>query len=115
MSIARYNMPIKIFYGNMLKIGIKFKVVDGQLKVGGNTEQITPVIEEEVIKRAEYLVEMLTPAPSKELASHFGRLLTLDELKVGLNTAQFLQEKVDAFPVNGGWILLTSKNGKVPA
>ena len=109
MNIDSYGLPIKIFYGNMLKIGLKFKVVDGQLRVGGNTEVLTPVIEEEITMRVEQLVALLTPAPSQEMASHFGRLLTLDELKTALNTAQFLKERVDAIPVNGGWILVTSK------
>lgn len=115
MNIDNYGLPIKIFYGNMLKIGIKFKVVDGQLKVGGNTDVITPVIQEEIVKRAEFLVDLLTPAPCKEMAGYFGRLLTLEQLKVALNAAQVLKERVDAYPVNGGWLLVTSKTAKVPA
>lgn len=115
MGIERYNLPIKIFYGNMLKIGVKFNVVDGQLKVGGRMDIVTPVLEDEIIKRSSHLVEMLTPGPSPEMAGYFGRLLKLEELKVALNAAQQLQERVDAYPVNGGWILVTSKNAQVPA
>lgn len=106
--------PIRVFYGNMLKIGVKIKVVDGQLRVGGNMEIVSPAIEEEIVKRAEHLIDMLTPAPSEQMARHFGRLLTLEQLKVALNEAQQLQERVDSFPVNGGWILVTSKTAKVP-
>lgn len=115
MGIERYNLPIKIFYSNMLHIGLKLKVVNGELKVGGNMEIVTPVIEEEIVKRAEHLIDLLTPAPCVEMARYFGRLLTLDQLKVALNAAQQLQEPVDAFPVNGGWILVTSKTAQVPA
>ena len=109
MSLARYNMPVKLFYGNMLKIGLKFRVKDGQLKVGGNREVLTPVLQDEIAKRAELLIALLTPPPSPEMESHFGRLLTLDELKVALNTAQMLGERVDSLPVNGGWLLTTVK------
>lgn len=107
--MERYNMPIKIFYANMLHLGLKFRVVDGQLRVGGNREMLTKPVQEEIAKRAEHLIDLLTPPPSPEMASHFGRLLTLDELKAALNTAAFLGEKVDAWPVNGGWILTTGK------
>lgn len=112
MALARYNMPIKIFYGNMLKIGLKFRVKDGQLKVGGNREVLTPVLQEEIAKRAEMLIDMLTPPPSPEMASHFGRLLNLKELKTALETAIMLNEKVDSFPVDGGWLLVTGKAKK---
>lgn len=107
--MERYGIPVKIFYANMLKIGITFTVQDGQLKVGGDRTLLTPVIKEEIIKRKDHLIDLLTPPPSPEMASHFGRLLTLDELKTALHTADFLQERVDSFPVNGGWILVTSK------
>lgn len=108
-DISRYGLPVKIFYGNLLKMGITLGVKDGQLRVGGNKEAITPVMREEILKRADQLVELLTPAPSPEMVSHFGRLLTLDELKTALNTADLLKERVDAIPVNGGWLLVTAK------
>lgn len=114
MTLDRYNLPIKVFYGNMLKIGIKFRVAEGQLKVKDTQKIMTPVLQEEISKRAEHLIALLTPAPPEEMASHFGRLLTLEELKQALNTAAFLREKVDATPCNGGWILTTAKY-KVPA
>lgn len=111
MSLARYNMPIKIFYSNLLKMGIKLKVQDGQLRAGGNRDLLTPVMRDEITKRAEHLIDMLTPPPSPEMERYFGRLLLLDELKEALNTAQLLNEKVESTPVNGGW-LLTTRMGK---
>jgi len=108
-KLSRYGIPVKIFYINMLKLGLKFRVVDGQLKIGGNRELLTDAVKAEITKRAEFLIEMLTPPPSPEMASHFGRLLTLDELLVALNTAQMLNENIDSSPVDGGWLLTTGK------
>jgi hypothetical protein len=114
MNINDYGLPIKIFYANMLRIGVTFELVDGRLRVGGNLDIMTPVIQDEIIKRREHIVDLLTPAPSAEMASYFGRLLTRDEVLTALNTAKFLNEAVDALPVNGGWLLTTDKNAKVP-
>lgn len=111
MTIEKYNLPIKVFYGNLLRMGIRLKVKDGQLRISGNRELVTPVLRVEIEKRAEHLVDLLSPQPPQEMASHFGRLLTLDELKTALTTAQFLQARVDACPVNGGWILTMQKEG----
>lgn len=107
--MQRYGFPVKIFYVNMLKIGITISAENGRLKVSGNREAITPVIKEEIIKRSEQLVDLLTPAPSPEMASCFGRLLTLDELTQALHTAELLRERVDSYPLDGGWLLVTSK------
>lgn len=109
MTLERYNMPVKLFYGNMLKIGLKFKVKDGQLKVGGNKDALTPVLKDEIAKRAELLIDLLTPPPSEEMERYFGRLLVLKELGEALRLAEMLNEKVDSLPVNGGWILTTGK------
>lgn len=110
MSLARYNIPIKIFYANMLKIGIKLRATNGALKVGGNRELLTPVLQDEITKRAEHLIEMLTPPPSEGMAHYFGRLLKLEELQQALRTAEALGERVDAWPIDGGWLLTTGKD-----
>lgn len=110
-TLERYNLPIKIFYANLLAMGIRLRVKNGSLRIGGKKELATPVLQEEISKRAEHLIALLTPAPSPQLESHFGRLLTLDELKQAFATAEFLREKVDATPVNGGWLLTTAKEG----
>lgn len=112
MTLERYNFPVKIFYSNLLKMGIRLRVKDGSLRIGGNKELATPTLREEIEKRAEMLVDMLTPPPSPEMASHFERLLTLDELKQALNTAEFLREKVECWPMNGGWLLTTGKDNR---
>lgn len=110
MSLDRWNLPVKIFYANLLHMGITLRVKDGALRIGGNKELCTPVLQAEIEKRAEHLIDMLTPEPPKEMASAFGRLLTLDEMKQALNTANFFEVKVDALPVNGGWLLTTAKD-----
>lgn len=109
MSIERYNLPIKIFYANMLRIGLKFKVRNGELRVGGNTDVLTPVLQEEIAKRADHLVALLTPPPSVAMEHYFGRLLTLKELKTALEAATMNNDRVDSWPVNGGWLLTTAK------
>lgn len=110
MTLERFNLPIKIFYANLLAMGIKLRVKNGELRIGGNTELCTPVLQTEIEKRAEHLIAMLTPEPPKEMASHFGRLLTLDEMKQALNTANFFEIKIDALPCNGGWLLTIAKD-----
>lgn len=113
-TLERYNMPVKIFYANLLKMGIKLRVKNGELRISGNKELATPTLQAEIVKRAEMLVDMLTPPPSPELASHFERLLTLAELKQALTTAEFLREKIDCWPVDGGWLLTTGTGDRKP-
>lgn len=109
MSLDRWNLPVKIFYANLLHMGIRLRVKDGALRIGGSTELCTPVLQKEIEKRAEHLIAMLTPEPPKEMASHFGRLLTLDEMKQAVNTAAFFQIELDTLPVDGGWLITMRK------
>lgn len=108
-GISRYNLPIRIFYANLLKMGITLRVVDGQLKVGGRKDLVTPPLRDEIKRRASHLVDLLEVAPPEEMASCFDRLLTQKELVAALNTAEFLGVKVDSLPVNGGWLLTMAK------
>jgi hypothetical protein len=105
--------PIRAFYINMLKLGLTFSAANGQLKVGGNKELLTPVVRAEIVKRAEHLADMLTPAPHVAMTDYFGRLLKLTELTDALKLAERIGERVDAFPLDGGWLLITSKETKV--
>lgn len=109
MNIDKYGLPIKIFYSNLLAMGIRLKVKDGQLRVGGRRDLVTPVLRAEIEKRAGLLVETFTPEPSADMERYFWRLLKLDELKDALRMAEMLSEHVDALPVNGGWLLTTGK------
>ena len=70
---------------------------------------LTPVLKEEIAKRAEMLIDLLTPEPSPGMEKYFGRLLLLDELKQALHTAEIVGDKVDSLPCNGGWLLTTGK------
>jgi hypothetical protein len=63
--------PIRIFYANLLRAGIKLKVVNTQLRVGGNTEVLSPVHRDEILKRAEHLIELLSPKVPEALRPYF--------------------------------------------
>lgn len=97
--------PIRIFYANMLRIGVICKVRNGQLKVGGNMAIMTPVLKEEIVKRAEHLIELLSPEPPPELEPYFYRLLKLDELREAIRTAEIMGISLRTTPVNGGWLV----------
>lgn len=97
--------PIRIFFANLLAIGITFKVVNGQLKVGGNMQIMTPVLQEEIIKRASHLIELLAPEVPVELEPFFYRLLRVDELKEAIRVAEVLGISLRQTPVNGGWLI----------
>lgn len=97
--------PIRVFYANMLRIGLTLRVRDGQLKVGGNTELLTPVIKDEIRKRAEHLIELLAPEVPEQLEGYFYRLLKLDELKDAIRIAEIMGISLRTTPVNGGWLI----------
>lgn len=102
-----YGKPIRVFYANLLHIGLDLRVANGKLLVDGNLEICSPVLQQEIVKRSKHLIELLTPAPVEELAPYFGRLLILDELKTALRLGEKINAKVDATPANGGWLLTT--------
>ena len=104
-----YGKPVKVFYANLLVLGIKLRVDSGKLFVEGNVDVLSPVYRGEIIKRKQHLVELLTPEPAPALTPYFGRLLRLDEVKQALGIAEQMQTRIDALPVNGGWLLSTAK------
>jgi hypothetical protein len=112
MANIDYGLPIRVFYANLLRSGLELRVdsATGKLLVDGNIDILSPVYKEEIIKRKQFLVELLTPEPVEELAPYFGRLLRLDELKQALATAEQVKANVDATPVNGGWLLSPAKS-----
>jgi len=113
MSNTDYGKPIRIFYANLLSAGLVCRVAkeNGKLVVEGNTDVLSPVYEQEIVKRAKHLVALLTPPPPVELEPYFGRLLKLDELKAALGMAEHVSTVVDATPCNGGWLLTTPPTG----
>jgi hypothetical protein len=109
MARTDYGKPIRVFYANLLHMGLTLHVANSKLVVDGNVDILSPVLKEEIIKRKRFLIDLLTPEPVEELSPYFGRLLRLDELKEALRLAEPLPAKVDATPVNGGWLLTTGK------
>jgi len=100
-----HGFPIRAFYANCLRSGLTLRVVDGKLKVGGNTEILSPVYREEIIKRAEQLIEMLSPEVPEPLQPYFYRLLKVDEVKEAVGIAEQMGISLRQTPVNMGWLL----------
>lgn len=99
------NKPIRIFYANLLRMGIKLKVVNGQLRVGGNAELLSPVLKEEISKRAEHLIDLLSPEIPVALLPYFYRLIKLDELRDAIDIAEQMGISLRTTPANGGWLI----------
>lgn len=97
--------PIRIFYANMLRIGLKFRVVNGQLKVKDTQTIMTPVLQEEIVKRSEHLIDLLSPVIPAELEPYFYRLLKIHELKEAIGIAEQMGISLRTTPVNGGWLI----------
>jgi hypothetical protein len=97
--------PIKVFLGNLYYQGITVAVEDGRLRVGGQTDKLSPVYRDEIIKRREQLIDLLSPPVPDELRRYFGRLLRVDELVEALGVAERIDANLQATPVNGGWIV----------
>lgn len=97
--------PIRIFYANLLRTGINLRLRDGKLKVSGNMELCTPVLQEEIIKRAEQLIELLSPEVPEELQPYFYRLIKVDEVKEAVGIAETMGISLRQTPVNMGWLL----------
>lgn len=104
--------PIRIFYANMLRIGLKLRVVNGQLKVKDTQGIMTPVLQAEIVKRAEHLIELLSPEVPEQLQDYFYRLLKVDELRDAIAIAEIMGISLRTTPVNGGW-LIEIQNRKV--
>lgn len=100
-----FNRPIRIFWGNLLHMGLSLRVENGKLKVGGDRlDLLTPVLRDEIVRRAPQLVELLSPSVPAELQPYFGRLLTVRELEVALAIAKQMNVRIRETPANGGWI-----------
>lgn len=97
--------PIRIFYANMLRIGLKFKVIDGQLKVKDTGNIMTPVLQDEIIKRAEQLIELLSPEVPEALQPYFYRLIKVNEVKEAVGIAEQMGISLRQTPVNSGWLV----------
>lgn len=99
------NKPIRIFYANLLRAGITLKVMNGQLRVGGATETLSPVYRDEIVKRAEHLIDLLSPEVPEALLPYFYRLVKMDELQDAIGIAERMGISLRTTPVNGGWLI----------
>jgi hypothetical protein len=86
-------------------MGIGLRLVNGQLKVGGNTEILSPILQEEIVKRAGGLIELLAPEVPEALLPYFYRLIKVDEVKVAVGIAEQMGISLRTTPVNGGWLI----------
>lgn len=107
------NKPIRVFYANLLRHGINLRVVNGQLKVSGNMEIMTPVYQEEIKKRAEQLIDLLSPEVPEPLLPYFYRLIKVDEVKAAVGIAESMGISLRQTPVNSGW-LIEILNHRIP-
>jgi hypothetical protein len=100
-----HGFPIRVFYANCLRSGLTLRVVNGKLKVGGNMEILSPVYREEIIKRAEQLIDLLSPEVPEPLQPYFYRLLKVDEVKEAVGIAEQMGISLRQTPINGGWLI----------
>lgn len=109
--------PIRVFYGNLLRVGIIIRANNGTLKVGGNRELLTPVLKEEIAKRAEHLLELLSPEVPEPLEPYFHRLISVDEVKQAVGIAEQMGISLRQTPVNSGWLIeiMNHRHSKEPA
>src|SRR5690606_34531422 len=104
-----YNKPILIFVGNLLYHGVSLSVSNGKLRVTGDNAKLSPVYRQEIVRRKEQLLELLSPEVPEPLQPYFGRLLRVDELVEALGIAEQLDANLQSTPVNGGWLITIGK------
>ena len=100
-----FNNPIRIFYANLLYLGIKVGIEDGQLVISGKTRHLSPAYQDEITKRSKHLIELLSVEAPEELAPYCLRLISNCELTDALCIADRIQANTRGLPVNGGWLL----------
>lgn len=99
------NKPIRIFYANLLRMDIHLRAYNGKLKVTGRMDLCTPVLQEEIVKRSEQLIELLSPEVPEPLQPYFYRLIKVDEVKEAVGIAEQMGISLRQTPVNSGWLL----------
>lgn len=99
------NKPIRIFYANLLRMGIYPRAYNGKLKVTGRMDLCTPVLQEEIVKRSEQLIELLSPEVPELLQPYFYRLINVGEVKEAIGIAETMGVSLRQTPVNSGWLL----------
>lgn len=107
--------PIIIFLGNLYYLGFTVAVVDGRLRIGGDTTKLSPAYRTEIQRRAEHLIELLSPPVPDELAPYFGRLFRAGDCPNVLAIAERLGVDVRLTPVDGGWLMLMGDGSQRPS
>ncbi|PYJ11251.1 MAG: hypothetical protein DMF06_03305 [Verrucomicrobia bacterium] len=86
-------------------MGIHLRAYNGKLKVTGRMDLCTPVLQEEIVKRSEQLIELLSPEVPEPLAPYFYRLIKVDEVREVVGIAEQMGISLRQTPVNGGWLI----------
>lgn len=106
-----YNAPIRIFYANLLRFGFTLSVEDGALKVRGPMKNLSPAYRDEIMRRKDHLIEMLSPVPPAELAPYAYRVIMRGECNEAQEIAARLGCHIEAHAVDGGWLILFAEEG----
>lgn len=114
MSLFLGN-PILVFLSNLYYHGVTVAVRDGQLRVGGETGKLSPVYRDEIKRRAEQLIDLLSPPVPDELAPYFGRLIRVDETMLAAGIAERMDIDLRLTPVNGGWLATMGDGSQRPS
>jgi hypothetical protein len=105
------TLPIRIFYANLLYLGITLQVDEGMLKISGATKTLSPAYREEIVKRKTQLVELLACQPPDALRPFCFRLCSLAEAQAAQAIAHQLRQPIRCTPVNGGWLVEMRSDG----
>lgn len=100
-----YSAPIRIFYANLLRFGFRLSVTEGQLQIRGPMQTLSPAYRDEIVRRRQHLIDLLSPVPPEPLAPYAYRLLTLAECNTAQEIANQMQYALKPHPVDGGWLL----------
>lgn len=109
------NKPILIFLGNLYYHGVTVTVVNGQLRVGGETAKLSPAYRAEIVRRAELLIAVLSPPVPDDLAPYFGRLMRVDETMAAMGAAEETDTDLRLTPVDGGWLATIGDGSQRPS
>lgn len=107
--------PILIFYANLLYHGYRLRAADGQLRVSGDMDKLSPAYRTEIQRRAEHLIELLSLPVPDELAPYFGRLFRAGDCPNVLAIAERLDVDVRLTPADGGWIMTMGDGSQLPS
>ena len=75
-KMSEYGRPIRVFISNLMQWGVRLWVEDGRLVVKFPDDmEVSPMLKEEITKRASFIVDVLKPFPCGPLQKYYGRLV----------------------------------------